>query len=136
MIYTNVDINKLILIQGSLVIEVLKKCLKLGEDKTSIPLIPYQERYIVCDGHHRTTTKLILGKEVTPAAILEEDKDISTKLRGLFSCGEYGSLNAVRVIYEDCWGPLTEKQGVRNFQDYLHVYSKNITKMKSELNIK
>lgn len=133
MKYTNVDIKELIPIEGFLEMTILRNCLNLGTNSGSIPVIPYGSRYIACDGHHRTTTKLIRDKRKTSVGIIESDEDISPELKGVFAYGKYGTIESVIGDYEEFWKPRLKKRGIASFKDYLQIYSKTIARLNSRL---
>jgi hypothetical protein len=134
MIHRTIDINRLIPIEGFLEMKILRNCLNLGTNSGRIPVIPYSGQYLTCDGHHRTTAKLILNKTKIAVGIIEFDQDISPALSGVFTHGSYASIESVIGDYEEFWKHLLKKRGIASFQDYLQIYAKTITKINSAWN--
>ncbi len=95
--------------------EILRKK-RLHYEQPPITIIPYREKFIVWDGHGRTTGFMLCRKVYVPSVILENDKDMRRAVMGTRE--PFKSLEKIRQEYELEISPKLESLGIRTFEDY------------------
>ena len=95
--------------------EILRK-IRLFYEQEPITLIPHNEKFIVWDGHGRTTTFMLAGNIYIPSVILENDTDMRRAVRGTKE--PFKTLETLRLEYENEIKPELESEGIRKFNDY------------------
>lgn len=137
MINTVIEIAKLVPVEEELSMLTLKYYIELNRQRGLLGQVPVlklsgtDEKYLVCDYHHRTTARLIDGEKQTSAVILESDKDLNTVKTGIL--GMYSCLEDAIDDYEYIWKRELEGVGITSFQDYLILYAEQIAKINKQL---
>jgi hypothetical protein len=89
-----------------------------------VPVVPYNESYVLADGHSRSAV-LALRKELSvPAVVLETDNDVANCYDGALYKSNRSrlpicTLNEFIRKYKTYWKPDCEARGVKSFKDLL-----------------
>lgn len=94
----------------------IKKLAKSLENLPPITLIPYNDYFIVWDGHGRTTAHIYSGRFTIPSNVLENDKELIRA--AIRNSREMQGMNLFIEEYKTEIQPELEKWGIKAFSDY------------------
>ena len=87
-------------------------------------VVPFNDSYIMADGHHTTSVRVMQGRKVIPGTVLESDKEVAASNRGIFRKYRRNGYSITTVdyllqLYQTKWCFECENAGIRKVEDLL-----------------
>lgn len=133
MYFEHVSWQHLLPIQISISGYKLERVLSVSRNRLDtlppIALVPLEEKFIICDGHHRGI-RFVMEQLPIPAEIMETDDDIANSKQGALSYLE--NRRDVINAYLSEWKPLCIMSGIVTLDDLRKKYESEIQKHERE----
>jgi hypothetical protein len=111
MILTDTEIKRILPIQRLVMGDQLDRVFQIEESQLHlfprVTLVPYKDKFLLVDGHHRTLRYMFAGRLFVPSEIFESDKEMFLYPRGALL--SYYTRETLYGMYHEHWKVLCEE---------------------------